>query len=212
MLAAQPSQVQPRHQPEPRSQRLISLDFEGIVQGQKQGDWDGMGRTLADAARRLEASGADCVLIATNTMHRVAPAVHAAVKVPVLHIVDVAAKAVRAAGFDAVGVLGTRFTMEQPFYVNSFTRHAVGCVMPDELDRAEVHRIIFDELCKGEVRDASRQTLREIVAGVQSRGAQGLVLGCTELAMILREGDVPLPVFDTTLLHAMAAVDFALAG
>jgi aspartate racemase len=191
---------------------LISLDFEDIASRQRQQDWDGMGRILADAARRLEEGGADCVLIGTNTMHRIAPEVQAAIGVPLLHIAEVTAQAILAQGLGKVGLLGTRFTMEQPFYVEHLAARGIECLVPDELARAEVHRIIFEELCKGQFNDGSRRALQEICAELASRGAQGMVLGCTELPLILGSADVPQPIFDTTALHALAAVDFALAG
>lgn len=190
---------------------LISLDFEDIASRQRAGDWDGMSRVLVDAARRLERGGADCVLIGTNTMHRVADDVQAAIRVPLLHIADAAAQAIRARGLNRVGLLGTRFTMEQAFYRDRLAAQDIECVVPTEAERVEVHRIIFDELCRGRLHDGSRRALQEICAGLAARGAQGIVLGCTELPLIVAEGDLPLPVFDTTALHALAAVDFASA-
>lgn len=189
---------------------LISLDFEDIARRQRAQDWDGMSRILADAARRLEDGGAECVLIGTNTMHKVAPEVQSAIGVPLLHIAEVAAQAIRARDMRVVGLLGTRFTMEQPFYVEHLAGHGIGCTVPDEAARVEVHRIIFEELCKGRILPSSRSALQEICAGLAARGAQGIVLGCTELPLILSGDDVPLPIFDTTALHALAAVDFAL--
>jgi aspartate racemase len=191
---------------------LISLDFEDIARRQRAQDWDGMSRILADAARRLENGGAECVLIGTNTMHKVAPQVQSAIGVPLLHIAEVTAQAIRARDMRVVGLLGTRFTMEQPFYVDHLSGHGIGCLVPDEKARAEVHRIIFEELCKGQILASSRGALQEICAGLASRGAQGIVLGCTELPLILDNDDVPLPLFDTTALHALAAVDFALGA
>lgn len=191
---------------------LVSLDFEDIAQRQRAGDWDGMAAILGDAARGLCASGAQCVLIGTNTMHLIAPQVQAAVDVPLIHIADVTADAIRAQGLHTVGLLGTRFTMEQPFYVDRLAERGVRCVVPDEAQRAEVHRIIFEELCRGEVSEASRAWLVQCMADLQARGAQGVVLGCTELPLIVRPQDSVLPTFDTTALHALAAVDFSLAA
>lgn len=190
---------------------LISLDFESIASRQRRGDWDGMTAILVEAARQLERSGAGCVLIATNTMHRVAPAVQAAIGVPLLHIADTTAGAIRSAGLHTVGLLGTRFTMEESFYRDRLAGHGVRSVVPEAAERDEVHRIIFEELCKGRITAQSRATLVEICTGLAARGAQGIVLGCTELPMILGEGDVALPLFDTATLHALAAVAFALA-
>lgn len=190
---------------------LVSLDFQDIAQRQREGDWPGMAGILAGAARRLQDTGADCVLIGTNTMHKVAPEVQAATDVPLLHIADVTADAIVRAGLGTVGLMGTRFTMEQPFYVERLAQRGIACVVPNEDQRAEIHRIIFEELCQGKVLDASRVWLQSCMSSLQARGAQGVVLGCTELPLILRPGDGVLPMFDTTALHAMAAVDFALA-
>jgi aspartate racemase len=194
------------------SMNVVSLNFADIAERQRNDDWQGMGDILIDAARHLENAGADCVLIGTNTMHKLAPEVEAAISVPLLHIADVTAAAILAQGIKSVGLLGTRFTMEQPFYVDRLASHGVECVVPTASQRIEVHRIIFEELCKGEISDTSRQTLQTICVDLFTRGAQGIVLGCTELPMIIKNSDVALPLFDTTTLHALAAVDFALGG
>ena len=177
---------------------------------QRTGAWDQLGAMLADAARGLEAAGSDCLLIGTNTMHRVADEVQAAVSIPLLHIADAAVGAIREAGCRTVALLGTRYTMEQPFYVAHLARHGIRCVIPDDAGRGEVHRVIFDELCKGEVNADSRERLRRIIQGQVDAGAEGVVLGCTELCLTLSRRDVGVPLFDTTALHALAAVDFAL--
>ncbi|MBL0151257.1 MAG: aspartate/glutamate racemase family protein [Ideonella sp.] len=189
---------------------LHSMDFEAVVRGQKAGEWEALAAMLAEAGRGLVAAGADCLLIGTNTMHRVAPEVQAAVDVPLLHIADVTAAAISAAGCTKVALLGTLYTMEQPFYVEHLAAKGIECIMPPEDHRAEVHRIIFEELCKGQITAASRQSLQDIIAHACARGAQGAVLGCTELPLSLRQSDVDVPLFDTTELHALAAVDFAL--
>jgi len=189
---------------------VISLNFADIALRQRNDDWLGMGKILVNAARRLEHGGANCVLIGTNTMHKLAPEVEAAIDVPLLHIADVTAAAILAEDIRCVGLLGTRFTMEQPFYIERLASHGIECVVPGTLQRIEVHRIIFEELCKGEISDTSRETLQTICVDLFARGAQGIVLGCTELPMILNNNDVALPLFDTTTLHALAAVDFAL--
>ncbi len=190
---------------------LVSLDFEDIAQRQRAGDWDGMATILCDAARGLRGAGAQCLLIGTNTMHQLAPQVQAATDAPLIHIADVTADAIRAQGLDTVGLMGTRFTMERPFYAERLAARGVRCVLPDEAQRAEIHRIIFDELCRGEVNAASRRWLVACIEDLQARGAQGVVLGCTELPLIIRPEDSVLPTFDTTELHALAAVEFSLA-
>ena len=190
--------------------RLHSFDFEQVVARQKAGAWRALAAMLGHAARGLEHAGAQCVLIGSNTMHRVADEVQAAVSIPLLHIADATAVAIRRAGVRRVALLGTRYTMEQRFYVDHLARGGIHCIVPDEADRIEVHRVIFDELCRGEVNPVSRQRLRLLVQRLTSRGAQGVVLGCTELPLILSPSDVEMPLFDTTALHALAGVDFAL--
>jgi aspartate racemase len=190
---------------------LVSLDFQDIAQRQRAGDWAGMSAILRQAARRLQDTGAQCLLIGTNTMHKLAPEVQADVNVPLIHIVDVTADAILAQGLDTVGLTGTRFTMEEAFYVDRLRERGIRCVLPDEAQRTEIHRIIFEELCQGEVGESSRAWLSGCITDLKSRGAQGVVLGCTELPLIVGPQDSCLPTFDTTALHAMAAVDFALA-
>ncbi len=191
--------------------QLCSLDFAQVAAGQQANDWDGLARQLGEAAQGLTRAGADCVLIATNTMHKVAPQVQAAIEVPLLHIADATAAAIGRAGCRRVALLGTRYTMEQPFYREHLARAGIETLVPEAADRNAVHQIIFDELCRGQVLDRSRQTLQAIVERLTRQGAEGVVLGCTELPLLLGPADVPLPVFDTTTLHALAAVDFALA-
>ena len=191
---------------------LVSLDFQDIAQRQRVGDWDGMAGILCDAARRLSDTGAECLLIGTNTMHQLAPQVQAATEVPLIHIADVTADAILAQGLDTVGLMGTRFTMERAFYVERLAQRGIRCVLPYEVQRQEIHRIIFEELCCGELHEVSRQWFTDCIADLQSRGAQGVVLGCTELPLIIRPADSPIPTFDTTALHALAAVEFSLAN
>lgn len=190
---------------------LTSLDFQDIADRQKAGDWDGMSEILCKAARGLEASGADCLLIGTNTMHKLAPQVQAATQIPLLHIAEVTADAIAKQGLKTVGLMGTRFTMEQPFYADKLAERGIKTLVPEADERAEIHRIIFEELCRGEFRDSSRATLCAHIDGLKARGAQGVVLGCTELPLIIKPQDSALPTFDTTELHALAAVDFALS-
>lgn len=190
---------------------LVSLDFADIAQRQREGDWEGMASILCEAARHLSATGAQCLLIGTNTMHLLAEQVQAATEVPLIHIAAVTADAIVAQGLHTVALLGTRFTMEQPFYVAHLAKRGISCLVPEEAERAEIHRIIFEELCLGQVSEASRAWLTQCIDGLQARGAQGVVLGCTELPLIVRPADSALPTFDTTALHALAAVEFSLA-
>jgi aspartate racemase len=192
---------------------IASVDFAEVVAGQKAGAWHDLAALLADSARRLENAGADVVLIGTNTMHKVADAVQGAVSIPLLHIGDVTADAIRARRCRRVALLGTRYTMEQPFYLEHLARRGITGVVPGNDDRAEVHRAIFDELCRGEVRPATCRRLRAIAHRQLARGAEGVVLGCTELSLALPHAELAgLPVFDTTELHARAAVEFALGA
>lgn len=190
---------------------LLSLDFAEIEQLQAAGRWDDAARRLTEAARTLEAGGADLVVLCTNTMHRVADAISAGVDVPLLHLADATADAVVAAGIRRVGLLGTAFTMEQDFYRDRLADHGLEVVVPDADDRALVHRVIYDELCLGVVRDASRDAYREVIDRLVERGVEGVILGCTEIELLITQTDSPVPVFPTTRIHAEAAVRMALA-
>jgi aspartate racemase len=192
---------------------LWSFDFSEIEALQHKGDWDGLTARMVDAAQRLEAAGAEVLLICTNTMHRMAPAVEAAVRVPLLHIVDPTAERIKAAGIEKVGLLGTAFTMEQDFYRGRLTqRHGLSVVIPGEEDRATVHRAIYEELVAGKIVPASRDAYRAIIARMVDDGAEAIILGCTEIMLLVRPEDSPVPLFDTTALHAQAAIEAALAG
>ena len=190
---------------------LHSVDFAGIEQLQRAGDWDAAGAQLAQAARGLQAAGAGALLICANTMHKVAPAIESAVQIPLLHVVDATAAAVRQAGVRRVGLLGTRFTMEQPFYVERLQQHGLDVLLPDADGRATVHRVIYEELCQGVLLADSREAYRRVMAALVAQGAEGIILGCTEIALLVDAGDATVPLFDTTELHARAAVDWALA-
>jgi aspartate racemase len=189
---------------------LASVDFAEIEELQRAGDWERAGQVLADVARSVQAGGADLLLLCTNTMHIVADAVAAAVDVPLLHIGDVTANAVRAAGVTRVGLLGTAFTMEQTFYRDRLAAHGLDVLVPGASDRALVHRVIYDELCLGIVRDESRAAYREVIDRLVDAGACGIVLGCTEIELLVGQADSPVPVFPTTRLHVEAAVELAL--
>ena len=189
---------------------MHSLDFEDVVRGQKAGDWAGLTRLLRDAAQGLSRACADVLLICTNTMHKIAEDIVDEGMPPLLHIADVTGRAIRGQGLKRVALLGTRYTMEQSFYVDHLARWGVECIVPPPVHRDEVHRIIFEELCRGDFRASSRQALQDVVAHASMAGAEGVILGCTELPLILGAGDVDLPLFDTTSLHARAAADVAL--
>jgi aspartate racemase len=190
---------------------LHSVDFAEIEELQTAGEWERAGEILAAAARGLEAAGADLLLICTNTMHKVAGQVEAAVRVPLLHLADATADAVRARGLTRVGLLGTAFTMEQDFYRERLAGHGLEVLTPDAEGRALVHRVIYDELCLGVVRDESRVRYQKVIGELVDAGAEGVVLGCTEIELLIGPGDSPVPVFPTTRLHALAAVEAALA-
>jgi aspartate racemase len=195
------------------SARLLvwSTDFADIEALQAAGRWDAAGQILADAARRLEAAGAEGLLLCTNTMHRVADAITAAVDIPLLHIADATAQRIRADGHVRVGLLGTRFTMEEAFYRDRLTHHGLQVLTPDADDRTDVHRIIYEELVTGLVTDASRGRYIEIVDQLVTAGAQAVIAGCTEIELLLRPEDLPVPLYATTRLHVLAAVDWMLA-
>ncbi|WP_055567703.1 aspartate/glutamate racemase family protein [Streptomyces atriruber] len=191
---------------------LYSVDFAEIEQLQVNGEWERAGDVLAAAAEGVEAAGADLVLICTNTMHKVADQVAAALSVPLLHLADATAEAVRAAGVTRVGLLGTAFTMEQDFYRERLTGHGLDVLVPDDGGRDVVHRVIYEELCLGVVREESRAAYQEVIRGLVRRGAEGVILGCTEIELLIGQAHSPVPVFPTTRLHAEAAVDAALAA
>ena len=190
---------------------LFSVDFAQVERLQRSGDWDAAGVLLAEAARALQRAGADFLVLCTNTMHKVAEAIEAAVDIPLLHIADPTAAAIRSAGLRRVGLLGTRFTMEQPFYRERLERrHGIEVLVPVEADRAIVHRVIYEELCLGSVHEASRQAYRQVIARLVERGAEAVILGCTEIGLLLGPHDASVPLFDTTALHARAAAEHAL--
>ena len=190
---------------------LVSVDFHEIEHLQRAGDWVAAGAHLADAARALQAAGADFMLLCTNTMHKVAPAIETAVGIPLLHIADATAEAIRADGVQRVGLLGTRFTMEQAFYRERLEqRHGIEVLVPDESDREIVHRVIYDELCAGKVLEASREQYRRIIAALVAAGAQAVILGCTEIGLLVGAADADVPLYDTAHLHVLAAVERAL--
>lgn len=189
---------------------LHSVDFAPVAQAQHDDDWDATLEVLADAARGLERGGAEALLLATNTMHKVASELEAACGLPLLHIADATADAIRLDGLDRVGLLATAFTMEQDFYTGRLAERGVDVLVPDEVQRSEVHRIIYDELCLDVVRDESRATYRDVMATLVERGAQAVVLGCTEISLLVGATDATVPLYDTTRIHADAGVSFML--
>ncbi|WP_175800926.1 aspartate/glutamate racemase family protein [Burkholderia anthina] len=191
---------------------LVTVDFAEIEALQRTQDWPALGERMADAARQLEAAGADLIVLTTNTMHRVHDAIEAAVALPFLHIADPTGAALRAAGVERVALLGTRYTMELPFYAERLRdKFGLEVLVPDETARGDVHRIIYDELCHGVIDAESRARYVTIIDALAKRGAQAVILGCTEITLLIGADDSPLPVFDTTALHAQAAVEWAAA-
>lgn len=189
---------------------LHSLDFEAVAKLQRSERWDDAGALLGEAGAHLARGGAEMLLICTNTMHLVAEEVERRAGVPVLHIADVTAEAAMRAGVRRVGLLATAFTMERPFYRERLEAHGLQVLTPHEKTRAEVHRVIFEELCQGVVRAESKATYLRAARELLDRGAEGLILGCTEICLLISQADFDVPVFDTTELHARAAVAFAL--
>jgi aspartate racemase len=191
---------------------MVSVDFAEIEAFQRSGDWDQAARVLAVAAQNLERSGADCVILCTNTMHLVAETIQAAVKIPLLHIADATAGKICQAGIRRVGLLGTRFTMEEDFYKKRLVdRFGLEVLIPEKDQRDLLHRVIYEELVLGIIREDSRREYQAIISGLVQGGAQAIILGCTEIGLLVKPADSPVPLFDTTLLHAEAALDFAVA-
>lgn len=189
---------------------IRSYDFARIEELQARDDWAAAGALLAADARRLQDAGAELVVLCTNTMHRVADAIEAAITVPFLHLADATARAVVASGVIRVGLLGTRYTMEQDFYRARLERHGLDVVIPEAADREVVHRVIYDELVRGVVRPESKRAYLDLIHRLLERGATGVIAGCTEIELLVRPDDVAVPYFATTALHAIAAVDAAL--
>ena len=190
---------------------LYSVEFQHIADCQKSGDWQQAGSLLAQSARTLQNAGAQGILLATNTMHKVAAPIAAAISVPFLHILDAVAQAARAQGSTTVGLLGTRFTMSDGFYTERMAAQGVNTIVPNEAEQNEIHRIIFEELCVNKIQAASAQYFQNVIGSLKTQGAQGIILGCTEICLIVNAQNSPLPVFDSTALHAQAAVNAALA-
>ncbi len=190
---------------------MVSVDFAAIEGMQSRGDWEQAAAVLVKAGKQIQAGGAGCLAICTNTMHKVASEIEQAISIPLLHIGDATAQAVTGHGLRTVGLLGTRFTMEQRFYRDRLEAQGIEVLIPTSSDREVVNRVIYDELCLGLIEQSSRQRFRSIMHEMISRGAQGIIAGCTEIGMLIQNDDSPAPLFDTTRLHANACVDWALS-
>lgn len=192
---------------------LYSVDFHDVERLQHVENWEAAGALLANAARSLESAGADFLVLCTNTMHKIAPAIEAAVRIPLFHIADPTAVAIKHAGFSMVGLLGTRFTMEQDFYRNRLReRHGLQVLIPNQKDREIIHRVIYEELCLGKVMPASRNEYRRVMANLTTQGAEAIILGCTEISLLVDQQDSEVPLFDTTNIHARKAAEWALSA
>jgi aspartate racemase len=192
---------------------LYSVDFHEIEVAQRTGNWTAAGELLAVAARRVQAAGAECIVLCTNTMHKVADAITAAVELPLIHIVDPTGEAIVERGLRRVGLLATRYTMEDTFWRERLAqRFGIEAIVPPKADRDRVHDIVYEELCQGRILEASKREYLRIVDALQDAGAQGIVLGCTEIGLLLTQADTSVPLFDTSFLHAQAAVRFAIEG
>ncbi|MBY8032746.1 aspartate/glutamate racemase family protein [Vibrio fluvialis] len=190
---------------------LYSVNFEPIEKLQHEGKWDETAQLLVQAAKSVEAGGADFLLICTNTMHKVAPEIEAQISIPILHIADATAKQLQQDGIERVGLLGTRFTMEQEFYKGRLQQQfGIDVLIPDAEQRQQVHRVIYEELCLGTIRPESRAQYIEVVEDLHRRGAQAVILGCTEIALLIQQHDTDVPLYDTTKIHAEQAVQLAL--
>ena len=189
---------------------LVSVDFAEIEKLQQQGLWQQAGQYLAEQALNLQRAGADCVVLCTNTMHKVAAQIEAAIDIPFIHIADATAKDISAQGIEQVGLLGTAFTMQQDFYKSRLEQQGITVMVPDSQDQQRVHQVIYDELCLGVINPMSKQDYIQIIEGLIADGAQGIILGCTEICMLIGDVKFDVPVFDTTAIHAIEAVNFAL--
>jgi len=189
---------------------MYSVDFDEIEKYQHEGDWDKATDVMIEAARTLEKGGADFVVICTNTMHKMFEEVQSAINIPLLHIVDAVLHEIKNKGIESVGLLGTRFTMEEDFYVNRIKSHGVNALIPQAEERKIVHRVIYEELVMGKILSESREVYKKIIHHLEQQGAQGIILGCTEIGSLIKPDNVSIPIFDTTYWHAVAAVRIAL--
>ena len=190
---------------------LYSVDFQQIEALQRSGDWQQAGQLLAEAAQALQHAGAQGLVLCTNTMHKVAAAINDATPLPLLHIADATAQQIKARGLNRIGLLGTRFTMEQDFYKARLLAQGIEVIIPDQPGRDLVHQVIYHELCLGQIKAESRLAYQQIIAGLVAQGAEGVILGCTEIGLLVQPDDAAVPLFDTTTIHARAAADWMLA-
>jgi aspartate racemase len=191
---------------------MYSVDFEPIEKLQHAGDWDGTAKILSEGAKRVQAAGADFLLICTNTMHKIAAEIEAAIQIPLLHIADATAEILVSGGVKSVGLLGTAFTMEQEFYKGRLNdKYGVQVLVPNENDRQIVHKVIYEELCMGKIENDSKAEYLRIIDGLAARGAEAVILGCTEIGMLVNQADTNVKLFDTTAIHARKAVEYAIA-
>ena len=190
---------------------IHSVDFEPIATLQAQGRWEELGDIMLNSGKRLKAGGVDGILIATNNMHKVAEQVQAATSLPLIHIADATANVIKQQNLTKIALLGTQFTMTEDFYKQRLIDAGLQVLIPDTDARAEVHRIIYDELCQGQLLDSSRQYYQQVIEDLAKKGCEGVILGCTEIGLLISQADSPIPVFDTTAIHAAAAVQFLLA-
>lgn len=191
---------------------IYSVNFEEIVECQKQNDWQKAGQILANMAMKLEQIGADGILLATNTMHKIAPAIQKSISLPFLHIVDATAQAIIARNIQKVALLGTQFVMQQDFYKQGLATFNIDTIVPDASTQAEIHRIIFQELCVGQIHQASKSYYLDVINQLKQQGAEGVILGCTEIGLLIQQNDLDIPAFDTAQIHAQMAVDFILGN
>jgi aspartate racemase len=192
---------------------MVSVDFQEIEELQHSGQWEDAGKILARAARQIEAAGADFLLIANNTMHKVVPQIESEINIPILHIADATARNIIARNMKTVGLLGTNFTMEEDFYKGRLTeKHGLEIIVPSKADREIIDRIIYEELCLGKIKAESRQTYLQIMKQMRKEGAEGIIEGCTEIAMLVRQEHTDIPLFDTTAIHAQEAVNMAVTS
>ncbi len=191
---------------------LYSVDFQEVESRQHEGRWEELTVLMIDAAQRVERAGAELLVICTNTMHMMADRVQDSIRIPLLHIADVTAEAVKSRSLARVGLLGTRFTMEQDFYKGRLRkRHGLEVMIPEEKDRELIHAILYDELCLGQIKEKSKKIFQEIISRLKDGGAQGIILGCTEIPLLVKQEDYEIPLFDTTAIHARAAADYSLS-